>query len=78
LSDVSGRTGAEFLRKIQGLGRRRNVRVMFVRERGKGSHGTLYFGESLTILPDLKRELKRGTVHAMLKQLGLTMAEIEK
>ncbi len=44
--------------------------------RGKGSHVTLYFGDSLTIVRNPKDELKTGTFHAMLKQLGITLDDI--
>jgi len=51
--------------------------VRFEAKRGKGSHGTLYLGDSRTILRDLKKELPLGTVHAMLRQLGLTLKDFE-
>lgn len=47
-------------------------------ERGKGSHGTLYFGDRFTIIRNLKDELKTGTLHAMLGQLGLTLEDLDK
>lgn len=47
------------------------MKVIFVAHRGKGSHGTLYFGDKRTIVRNLKDELKTGTLHAMLKQLGI-------
>ena len=43
-------TGAEFIRAIRKLGRRRGVDVRFVTRRGKGSHGTLYWGDRKTIV----------------------------
>ena len=52
------------------------VTVAFVPERGKGSHGTLYYGEKLTIVRNPKDERKTGTLHAMLTQLGLTLREL--
>jgi mRNA interferase HicA len=64
--------GAEFVRRVRRLGRRQGVDVTFDKERGKGSHGTLYYGDRLTVVRNLKDELKKGTLHAMLKQLGLT------
>src|SRR5207237_5217952 len=73
---VSSMTGNEFIRKIRSLGRKRGVKVAFVPERGKGSHGTLYYGEKLTIVRNPKDELKTGTLHAMLTQLGLTLREL--
>jgi mRNA interferase HicA len=44
---------------------------------GKGGHGTLYFGSRRTIVRNLKDELKTGTLHAMLKQLGLKRTDLE-
>jgi mRNA interferase HicA len=67
--------GNEFIRQVRKLGRRRGVRVAFVPERGKGSHGTLYYGSKLTIVRNPKDELKTGTLHAMLAQLGLTLTD---
>jgi mRNA interferase HicA len=65
--------GAEFVRRVRRLGRKSGVAATFDRERGKGSHGTLYYGHRFTVVRNLKDELKKGTLHAMLKQLGLTM-----
>jgi mRNA interferase HicA len=70
--------GAELVRRLRKLGREQGVAVEFVPERGKGSHGTLYFGERLTVIRNLKDEIKTGTLHAMLKQLGLTLQDLEK
>ena len=69
-------TGNEFIRKIRRLGRQRGVKVAFVSERGKGSHGTLYDGNRLTIVHNPKDALKTGTPHAMLTQLGLTLSDL--
>ena len=68
--------GAEFVRRVRKLGRRRGVPVTFREERGKGSHGTLYFGSRFTVVRNLKDELKTGTLHAMLKQLALTLDDL--
>ena len=51
-------------------------KVAFVPERGKGSHGTLYYGEKRAIVRNPKDALKTGTLHAMLTQLGLTLREL--
>jgi mRNA interferase HicA len=69
-------TGNEFIRRVRRLGRQRGVRVAFVPERGKGSHGTLYYGELLTIVRNPRDELKTGTLHAMLTQLGLSRDDL--
>jgi mRNA interferase HicA len=68
--------GNEFIRKVRKLGRQRGVRVAYVAERGKGSHGTLYYGDNLTVVRNPKDELKTGTLHAMLAQLGLTLTDL--
>jgi mRNA interferase HicA len=68
-------TGSELLRKIKRLGRSRGVSVKLIPRRGKGSHATLFYGERFTMLPDLKAELKKGTLHVILTQLGLTVDE---
>jgi mRNA interferase HicA len=54
------------------------VFVNWVPERGKGSHGTLYYGSRFTIVQNLNRELKKATLHGMLDQLGLNLAEFLK
>jgi mRNA interferase HicA len=66
------------MRRVRKLGRRREVAVNWVPERGKGSHGTLYYGPRFTMVQNLNRELKTGTLHAMLDQLGLTLGEFLK
>ncbi len=68
--------GNELVRKVRRLGRRRGVKVVFVPERGKGSHVTLYYGDKLTIVRNPKDELKVGTLHAMLTQLGITLSDL--
>jgi len=69
-------TGHEFIRKVKKVGRERGVAVQFVTRRGKGSHGTLFYGSRFTIVRTLKDELKTGTFHAMLAQLGLSSADL--
>jgi len=49
--------------------------VQFIPRRGKGSHGTLFFGKKCAIVGSLKKELKKGTFHGMLKQLGIKANE---
>jgi len=69
-------TGHEFIRKVKKVGRERGVAVQFVARRGKGSHGTLFYGSRFTIVRTLKDELKTGTFHAMLAQLGLSSEDL--
>jgi len=44
--------------------------------RGKGSHQTVYFGAMNTVLRNPKDELKKGTLHAMCAQLGISANEL--
>ena len=76
MSDNEHMTGNEFIRKVQRLGRKNSVRVVFVPRRGKGSHGTLFYGARFTVVRNPKGELKTGTLHAMLAQLGLTLNDL--
>jgi mRNA interferase HicA len=69
--------GSEFIERVKRVGRNRGVEVVWDRTRGKGSHGTLYFGSTgRTIVRDTKDELKTGALHGMLAQLGLTLDDL--
>jgi len=69
--------GNEFLRRLQRLGRARGIEVRIDEERGKGSHTTVYFGERFAVIKDRRKELGRGLLHAMLRQLGLRERELD-
>ena len=69
--------GNEFIKKIQKLAKKRGIEVKIDSKRGKGSHVTLYFGHSFTIIRNPKDELKTGTLKAMLKQLNITQDEFD-
>jgi len=69
-------TGSEFINRVRKIGKTRGVPVKFVAERGKGSHGTLYFGDRRTIVRNPKDELKKGTLGAMVRQLGIKRREL--
>ncbi len=64
------------MRKIKRLGRERGIAVTFVARRRKGRHGTLCFGANRAVVPDLKDELRTGTLHAILAQLGLQPSDL--
>lgn len=70
--------GAELVRRVRKLGRRTGTAVEFNPERGKGSHGTLYFGTRFAVVRNLKDEMKTGTLHAVLKQLGLRLEDLDE
>jgi mRNA interferase HicA len=69
--------GNELIKKVETLGKERGITVRLDKKRGKGSHQTLYFGERKTIIRNPKDELKTGTDHAMLKQLGISEKDLK-
>ncbi len=70
-------TGNELLKKLKNLGKQNNIPVHFETKRGKGSHGTLYYGRYKTILKDRKKEIGPGLLSKMLTDLGLDKNDIE-
>lgn len=78
MSDVGRVSGADFIKRVKRVGKRRGVAVEFVKERGKGSHGTRYFGDRRTTVKHRQAELGTGLLHAMLRQLGLTANDLEE
>ena len=64
--------GNEFIRRVQKHAKRNGISFTWRADRGKGSHGILTLGNLRTVVRNPKDELKTGTYHAMLKQLGLT------
>jgi mRNA interferase HicA len=68
--------GNEFIRRVQKYAKARGVACEWHPELGKGSHGLLILGERRTVVRNPKDELKTGTLHAMLKQLGLLKHDI--
>jgi mRNA interferase HicA len=71
-------TGHEFERKIRRIARKRGMAISFDAGHGKGSHGRLYYGARFTTLKDRRKEIGPGLLNAMLAQLGLTKADLEK
>lgn len=69
--------GRELLKKLKKLARLKNEQLQLLKSRGKGSHGTLYFGDKRTILKDLKKEIGKGLLDSMLEDLGIKKDEIE-
>ncbi|MEA3641715.1 MAG: type II toxin-antitoxin system HicA family toxin [Lamprobacter sp.] len=69
-------TGAEFLKRVRKLAKERDLSYSWHPEMGKGSHGVLKLADRRTVVRNLKDELKTGTLHAMLKQLDLTTADL--
>ena len=69
-------TGAEFVRKVRKLGRKRGVVVRVDKRRGKGSHGRLHYGDRFTTIKDRKKELSASLLADMLAQLELSKEDV--
>ena len=52
--------GAEFIKRVQEVGRRNDVDVQFVTTHGKGSHGRLYYGQRWTTVKTATRSSARA------------------
>ena len=68
--------GNEFIRRIAKLAKTSGLTCEWRPDRGKGSHGVLILGDRRTVVRNPKDELRTGTYHAMLKQLGLSERDI--
>ena len=69
--------GNELLKRLKKIAKERALRLELVRERGKGSHATLYLGDRFTVMKDRKKEIGPGLLHKMLDDLGLDRSDIE-
>lgn len=63
--------GEEFERRVRKLARKMELAVTFLADKGKGSHGRLYLGEEFTTLKDRKKEVGRGLLIKMCRDLKI-------
>lgn len=61
----------EFLRRLHAYARARKIEFRVVRNRGKGGHQMVHLGGRKTTVPAPNKVLKRGTLRAILAQLGV-------
>lgn len=76
MCDTQTMKGSEFLHRVHLLARRKKLQYAFVPARGKGSHGTVYFGTAFTTVKDRKKEIGAGLLRAMCKDLGIDPHEL--
>ncbi|MCF8128217.1 MAG: type II toxin-antitoxin system HicA family toxin [Deltaproteobacteria bacterium] len=69
--------GNELLKKLKKIAKDRKINIVLIKSRGKGSHGTLYFGGKKTIFKDPKKEIGPGLLKAILERLGLEKKDVE-
>jgi mRNA interferase HicA len=67
--------GFEFEKRVKRLARSKGLPCYFV-EHGKGSHGRLYLGNRFTTLKDRRKEIGKGLLAAMCKQLKINPNEL--
>ena len=67
---------AEFIKKIKAAAKLRGLSYRLDSSRGKGSHATLYLGDSFIIVKDRKKEIGPGLLASMLTDLGLTKEDL--
>ena len=76
MSEHEAVNGNEFLRKIKKLARRRGLTVVFLPDKGNGSHDRVYFGDRYTTVKDLKKEIGAGLLGSMLDDLGILKEDL--
>ena len=63
--------GSDFVHRVFELAAECGVPVHFDAKRGKGSHATLYYGNRKTVVKDRRKEIGRGLLSEMIRQLDL-------
>lgn len=68
--------GIQFRRIIRRLSKARSIQYRYEKRHGKGSHGTVFFGDKKTTVKS--GEIGEGLLHDMLKQLGLSKKDLSE
>lgn len=64
--------GSEFLKRVKKYAKAHDLEMEFTKAHGKGSHGTLYLGQTgKTTVKDRKKEIGPGLLTQMLEDLGI-------
>jgi len=61
---------------LKKLARDTGVSVSFDSRHGKGSHGRVSYGTACTTLRDRKKELGRGLLQEMCRELGIDAKDL--
>ena len=69
--------GNELMRRLKRLARTRGIAFSYDPRHGKGSHGQVFLGARITTLKDPRAEISRALLHKMLRDLGLTLNDLE-
>ncbi len=68
--------GAESERRVQKLAKAKALSCFFIADKGKGSHGRLYLGTDFTTLKDRKKELGKGLLAKLCRDLKIDTGEL--
>jgi mRNA interferase HicA len=56
-------TGREFVRRVRRLAKKRGMSMRLDPSAGKGDHATLCLNGRKTVIPDMRKDIPRGTFH---------------
>jgi mRNA interferase HicA len=62
---------AQLIRKLRAYAREKDLRFETIANRGKGGHQMVHLGDRKATIPSPNKEVKRGTLKAILRQLGV-------
>jgi len=68
-------TGVQLLRTFRHFARARKIELRI--ENGRGDHVRVWLGARRSELPGRRQEIRTGTLHAILKQLGVRADELK-
>lgn len=71
-------TGKKLIKKLRELAKQRDVEIEVLKNRGKGSHRVIIFNGKLATVPNLKKELRPGTLGQILKDIEVTKDELQR
>lgn len=69
-------TGDEFLDRMTRYARKHNSNIKFDPAHGKGSHGRLYLGNRNTAVKDRRKEIGKGLLSKMCRDLGIRVQDL--
>ena len=68
-------TGDDLIRRLRRLARERGQTLEIAS--GRGDHVKVYLAGRMAVLPGRRGDIKTGTMLSILKQLGITRADLE-